>query len=233
MTSLKASKKAIASPSKAELVLDTNTILSLAPVASEASQAYGLYEKQAEATLAYRDSEASLADEFYTWLVAHKPDYKTYQAVKKHITTSLASSKGRKFETVEKWLNAYVIKEVKALGYELPKAESKSAQGMANLRSELSALSDTDIVTQIAELAKQGASGDKEALKRATQLASEKQKREKQEANAIKKADSKATTELKGALKRWITGLEHEQLAALLWAKNHFNEVTKLAKQAK
>jgi hypothetical protein len=229
--SLKAVKQAVKTPSKAELVLDTSVILSLAPITGEASQAYNLYEKQAEATLAYRESEATLADEFYTWLSDNQPDYKTYQAVKKHITTSLASSKGRKFETVEKWLNAYVIKEVKALGYELPKAESKSAQGMASLRAELASLSDDAIVAQIESLAKQGASGDKVALKKATQLATEKQKRDKQAENAIKKADSKATTELKGALKKWVTGLDNQQLAALVWAKNNFAQITKLSKQ--
>ena len=226
MSSLKATKQQQHSPSKAELVLTDSVKLSLATVTGEATKAFELYAKQQDASVAYETAENILTDELYSYLIETKPDYATYQAVKKHIINSISASKGRKYDTIEKWFNANIVKGIKALGYELPKAESKNAESMSKLRAELASVSDNEIVAQIASLAK---AGDKDSLKRATQLASEKQKREKQAENASKKADSKATTELKGALKRWIGGLDNQQLAAMLWAKNHFSQIEKLA----
>jgi hypothetical protein len=228
--SLKSNKAIAHSPSKVETILSDSVKLTLAPIVGEANTTFGLYERQAEATKAYQDNEAVLVDSFYSYLTEAKPDYPTYQAVKKHLINSIASVKNRKFDTIEKWLNSYVIKEVKALGYELPKAESKNAESMSKLRSELASIDDTSLSVQIEQLAKAGASGDKESLKRATQLASEKQKREKQAQNAIKKTESKNTTELKNALKRWVTGSNLEQLATLVWVKNNYEQVAKLAR---
>ena len=228
--SLKSNKAQAHSPSKVENILSDSVKLTLAPIVGEANTTFGLYERQAEATKAYQDNEAVLVDSFYSYLTEAKPDYPTYQAVKKHLINSIASVKNRKYDTIEKWLNSYVIKEVKALGYELPKAESKNAESMSKLRSELASIDDTSLSVQIEQLAKAGASGDKESLKRATQLASEKQKREKQAQNAIKKTESKNTTELKNALKRWVTGSDLEQLATLVWVKNNYEQVAKLAR---
>ena len=226
--SLKANKAKQHSPSKAEIILSDNAKLALADTTGKANEAFGLFIKQQDASVAYDNAEQAVADTLYSYLLSAKPDYANYQAIKKHIIQSLADSKGRKFETVENWFSKYIVKSLKALGFEPPKAESKAAQGMSALRAELASISDADLVSQIAELAK---AGDKDSLKRATQLAGEKVKREKQAENAIKKADSKATTELKNALKRWITGADSETLTALLWAKNHISEVTKLSKR--
>jgi hypothetical protein len=228
--SLKSNKAIAHSPSKAETILSDSVKLTLAPIVGEANTTFGLYERQAEATKAYRDNEAVLVDSFYSYLTEAKPDYPTYQAVKKHLINSIASVKNRKYDTIEKWLNGYVIKEVKALGYELPKAESKNAESMAKLRSELSSIDDDTLVTQIAELAK---AGNAESLKRATQLAKEKQKRETQAVTQAKKSESKASTELKNALKRWVSGMNPTELATLVYVKNNFSDVTKLAKITK
>jgi hypothetical protein len=230
MSSLKATKQQQHSPSKAELVLTDSVKLSLATVTGEATKAFELYAKQQDASVAYETAENILTDELYSYLIETKPDYATYQAVKKHIINSISASKGRKYDTIEKWFNANIVKGVKALGYELPKAESKNAESMSKLRAELASVSDNEIVAQIASLAK---AGDKDSLKRATQLASEKQKREKQAENAIKKSESKATTELKSALKRFVSGLDSEGLAAMLYVKNHFSEIKTLAKATK
>ena len=230
MSSLKATKQQQHSPSKAELVLTDSVKLSLATVTGEATKAFELYAKQQDASVAYETAENILTDELYSYLIETKPDYATYQAVKKHIINSISASKGRKYDTIEKWFNANIVKGIKALGYELPKAESKNAESMSKLRAELASVSDNEIVAQIASLAK---AGDKDSLKRATQLASEKQKREKQAENAIKKSESKATTELKSALKRFVSGLDSEGLAAMLYVKNHFNDIKKLAKATK
>ena len=228
--SLKSNKALAHSPTKAETILSDSVKLSLANVTGEASKAFELFAKQQDASIAYETAEGILTDELYTYLVQTQPDYATYQAVKKHIINSISASKGRKFDTIEKWFNANIVKGVKALGYELPKAESKNAESMAKLRAELSSIDDDTLVTQIAELAK---AGNAESLKRATQLAKEKQKRETQAVTQAKKSESKASTELKGALKRWISGMSPTELATLVYVKNNFNEVTKFAKVTK
>lgn len=225
--SLKANKAQAHAPSKAETILTDSVKLSLATVTGEATKAFELFAKQQDVSVAYETAENILTDELYSYLVETKPDYATYQAVKMHIINSISLSKGRKYETIEKWFNASIVKGVKALGYELPKAESKNAESMAKLRSELSSIDDAELVMQIATLAQ---AGDKDSLKRATQLASEKQKREKQAETLAKKSESKNTTELKGALKRWISGADSDLLVALLWVKNHQDQVMKLAK---
>ena len=225
--SLKSNKAQAHSPSKVETILTDSVKLTLANVVGEASKAFELHVKHLDASTAYETAEGILTDELYSYLFNTQPDYATFQAVKKHIITSISASKGRKYETIEKWFNANIVKGVKALGYELPKAESKNAESMAKLRAELSSIDDSELVKQIATLAQ---AGDKDSLKRATQLASEKQKREKQATTQAKKTESKASTELKGALKRWITGADTELLAALLWVKNNPEKVIKLAK---
>lgn len=228
--SLKSNKAQAHSPSKAETILSDSVKLSLAMVTGEATKAFELFAKQQDASIAYETAEGILTDELYTYVTMSTPDYPTWQAIKKHIINSISLSKGRKCDTIEKWFNANIVKGLKALGYELPKSESKNAESMSKLRSELASIDDTSLSVQIEQLAKAGASGDKESLKRATQLASEKQKREKQAQNAIKKTESKNTTELKNALKRWVTGSDLEQLATLVWVKNNYEQVAKLAR---
>jgi hypothetical protein len=229
-TSLKASTKAVKAPSKVETVLSDAVKLALSSVAGEATKAFELYAKQQDASVAYETSETKLASEFYTWLYNAKPDYGTFHSVRKHIVSTISESKGRKFETIEKWFNSYVIKAVKALGYELPKAESKAAEGMAKKRAELAKIDNATLEKQITELRK---ASDKASLKQALTLANERDKRELQAKNAIKKNETKATTELKTMLKKWVSGMGATELATLVYAKNNFNEVTKLLNQAK
>jgi hypothetical protein len=159
-----------------------------------------------------------------------KPNYATWQAIKKHIIESISISKGRKFGTIEIWFNANVVKALKELGYVLPKAESKNAESMSKLRAELSSIEDDDLVLQIAELAK---AGDKASLKKAAQLASEKEKRTKQALTEVKKSESKASSELKTMLKKWLSGMTPSELATLVYVKNNFNDISKIAKVTK
>jgi len=228
--SLKATTKATKAPSKAEVILTAEVKLALASVTGEATKAFDLFAKKLDASIAYETSENKLADGFYTWLVKTKPNYATFQAVKKHMITAISESKGRKYDTIEKWFNTNVVKAVKALGYELPKAESKNAEGMAKLRAELSSIDNATLAKTIETLAK---AGDKDSLKKATQLANEKAKREKQAVTNAKKNESKATTELKAMLKKWVSGMGATELATLVYAKNNFNEVVKLLNQSK
>lgn len=228
--SLKASKQVAHSPSKVEVILNDNVKLALASVTGEGSKAFELYAKQQDASVAYDNAEELFTNDLYSYLVEAMPDYATFQAIKKHIINSIATAKGRKYDTIEKWLNDKVIKAIKALGYELPKAESKSAQGMAKLRSELSVLSDSDLTNTIETLK---SSNDYDNLKQINKYVTEKQKREKAKAREIEKRESSNTKDLKNTLKKFITGLDSEGLAAMLYVKNHFNEVKQLAKATK
>jgi hypothetical protein len=177
-----------------------------------------------------QEKEQDFAHSFVSYVKDNALSYSSYQATKKHVQNSIAISKKQEPETVEKWLNK-IVKAYMALakldGYTLPKSESKNAESMSKLRSELASIDDNALQAQIE------ASVKASDFKRATQLASEKQKREKQIANANKKAESKSVTELKNALKRYITGASSEQLALMLWVKNNQNEVAKLAKITK
>ncbi len=233
MTSLKASKQVSHSPSKVETVLSDSVKLTLAPIVSEATIAYQFGIDHEKLVMTKQEKEQAFAHSFISYVKDKALNYGSYQATKKHIQQSIALSKKQSPETVEKWLNK-IVKAYLSIadlgGYTLPKSESKNAESMSKLRAELSSIDDSELVSQIAELAK---AGDKDSLKKATQLASEKQKREKQAENASKKADSKATTELKNALKRFITGADTEVLALMLFAKNNLSEIKKLAKITK
>ena len=229
-TSLKATKQQAHSPSKVDIVLSDSVKLSLAPIVSEASSVYQFgidYEKM---TMSKQEREQVFAHNFVSYVKDNSLNYADYQAVKKHIQQSIATSKKQSVETVEKWLNK-IVKSYMAIadleGFTLPKAESKNAVAMSALRAELASVPDNELVDKIATLAK---AGDKESLKQATQLASEKAKREKQAQNAIKKTESKNTTDMKNALKKFITGATVEQLAVMAFAKNNLNVVAKLMK---
>lgn len=228
--SLKQSKKAVKTPSKAELVLSDNVKLTLAPIVSEASSAYQFGLDYEKLVMTKQEKEQGFAYHFVSYVRDNKLDYDNYLAVKKHIQQSIATSKKQEYKSVEIWLNR-IVKECFKLGsfegYSLPTSEKRSAVAMSELRAELASISDTDLVNQIVDLRK---AGDTASLKRATQLSVEKDRREKQAINAVKRADSKNATELKTALKKWVTGMDTEQLAALVWAKNHFAQVVKLSK---
>jgi hypothetical protein len=226
-TSLKATKKAIATPSKVEAVLSSAIKLALADVTHNANMAFGLYVKNLDASTAYMSSEKDLSNGFYTWLNKTQPDYNTLNSVKKHIITSISVSKGRAYATIEKWFNTNVMKAVKDLGYVLPKAESKNAESMAKKRAELAKIDNATLLKNITDLKQ---ASDKASLKQAFSLMSELEKRQEQADNAIIKAEKIASTELKNTLKKFITGLNSNELAVMMYVKNNFSEVAKLAK---
>jgi len=228
--SLKASKQVAHSPSKAEIVLSDKEKLTYAPMVALCAKAYG-YELDSE-KLTQLQGKANLefAQNFVNIVRENELSYSSYQALKKHIIQSIATAKHIEYASVEKWFNPIIkgyIKNDLADGYELPKAESKNAEAMSKLRSVLSAIPSDKLQAEIEASAKAG------DFKRASQLASEKQKREKQAQNAIKKTESKHITELKNALKKFITGADSEVLGLMLYAKNNLAEIKKLAKPTK
>jgi ribosomal protein L22 len=225
--SLKANKAQAHAPSKAETILTDSVKLSLAPIVSEATTAYQFGIDHEKLVMSKQEKEQAFAHSFVSYVKDNALSYSSYQAAKKHVQTSIAISKKQEPETVEKWLNK-IVKSYIAIadlgGYTLPKSESKNAESMSKLRAELSSIDDNALQAQIEQLAKAG------DFKKASQLATEKQKREKQAVTQAKKTESKASTELKGVLKRWIGSADTELLAALLWAKNHQAQIIKLSK---
>jgi hypothetical protein len=232
-TSLKATKKATSAPSKAETILSDSIKLALAPIVSEATSAYQFGIDYERLEKLKQETEQLFAHSFVSYVKDNALNYTNYHATKKHIQNSIALSKKQAPETVEKWLNKIIksyMSVAKLDGFELPKAESKNAESMSKLRAELAKIDNATLSKTIETLAK---AGDKESLKKATQLASEKAKREKQAINSAKQSESKATTELKNMLKKWITGANATELATLVYVKNNFNDVTKFAKLTK
>jgi hypothetical protein len=232
-TSLKATKKTATAPSKVESILSDSVKLALAPIVSDATSAYQFGMDYEKLVMTKQEKEQVFAHSFVSYVKSNALNYSNYHATKKHIQNSIALSKKQSPETVEKWINK-IVKSYMAVakldGYELPKAESKNAVSMNKLRTELASIDNATLSKTIETLAK---AGDKDSLKKATQLASEKAKREKQAINSAKQSESKATTELKNMLKKWITGANATELATLVYVKNNFNDVTKFAKLTK
>lgn len=231
--SLKASKQVAHSPSKAEIVLTDNQKLSYAPMVALCAKAYG-YELDSE-KLTQLQGKANLefASNFVNIVRDNELSYSSYQALKKHTIQSIANAKHIEYASVEKWFNPIIkgyIKNDLADGYELPKSESKNAESMGKLRAELSAIPSDKLQDNIVELRK---ATDSDSLKQAAQYAKELEKRRQQAENALRKTESKAITEKKTELKQWLTGLDLEGLAAMLYVKNHFNDIKKLAKATK
>lgn len=229
-TSLKASKKAVKAPSKGEVLLSDSEIIKLAPVALLFSNSYQFGIDHEKLVLAKGESETAAAHGFVNYVKDNKLTYQAMLAVKKHLIESIATSKKQAFGTIQNWFNKIVkgyLTNADLKGFVMPKAESKNAESMAKKRGELAKIADSDLQGLIEANAKAG------DFKKAAQLSTEKAKREKQATNAIKQSESKATTELKTMLKKWVGSLDSTQLAALVYAKNNFGEIAKLAKSTK
>jgi len=230
-TSLKASKQVAHSPSKVEIVLSDKEKLTYAPMVALCAKAYGYELESEKLTQLQGKANFEFAQNFVNIVRENELSYSSYQALKKHTIQSIATAKHIQFDSVEKWFNPIIksyIKNDLADGYELPKAESKNAVAMSKLRNELASIESDNLQAEIE------ASIKAEDFKRATQLASEKQKREKQEKNALVKAYKQNVSGLKKQIKDKITKFDNElQLAALMWAVNNVNEVIKLSKITK
>jgi hypothetical protein len=229
-TSLKATKKAIKTPSKGEVILSDSEIIKLAPVALLFSNSYQFGIDHEKLTLAKGESENNSAENFVNYVKDNALNYQTMLAVKKHLIESIAKAKKQAIKTIELWLNKIIkayLSNADLKGFELPKAESKSAESMAKKRAEFAKIADSELQAQIEASARAG------DFKKASQLSTEKAKREKQAQNAIKQSESKATTELKTMLKKWVGSMNSTELVALVYAKNNFGEIAKLAKSTK
>lgn len=226
MTSLRAVKSATKKPSAVELVLTDKQKLSYAPMVELCAKAYGYTLETEKLTQLQGKANRDFAMEFVDIVRDNELNYESYQALKKHTIQSLANAKGIEYASVEKWFNPIIkgyLKNDLADGYELPKAEGRSAIAMSETRKALASLSLIDLEKQIQASAK---SGD---FKKASQLASEKKRRVSMAENQVKKAEAKRLAELKSDLRAFIGLLDSDGLVAMMYVKNHFDTIKQMA----
>jgi excinuclease UvrABC helicase subunit UvrB len=104
-----------------------------------------------------------------------------------------------------------------------PKKQSRSAVSMAKARAELAEKSDSELDAELAEHAKNL------DFTKAKKIQDEIKKRVKDKASIAKKEDNAYIKELKLDLKKWVGSLNQNQLACLVYVRENFEEVLKLA----
>jgi hypothetical protein len=161
--------------------------------------------------------------EKFAYIVGTSPTYELWTTLAKEITEQLIAVKKVAPKTAEKYLTQiYTICRV-TFDLEKPRKESKSAVSMARARAELAKKSTPDLKAELAESAKNL------DFTQAKKLQSEIARRDKSEQSEVARSEGKATTELKNSLKKWIGKLQPNELACLVYVRENFEEVLKLA----
>lgn len=100
-----------------------------------------------------------------------------------------------------------------------PKKQTASAISMSKARAELAALTDKQLDNMLAAAA---AAGD---YKGAAKYQGEIDKRKKAAERESSRAQSSQVSELRKSLKTWVNSIEPNQLAALLWVRQNWDQV--------
>jgi hypothetical protein len=217
---LSASKRAIAKPSEAEVVLSDVTKSSLNEIVTSAINAYDAGIKKAE--LIYSTAE-SLASALGT-----EPDYPTWTAQFNYVEREIVARRKISVESAQNLLTEVRKTMLSAFNLDKPRAKSRTAEANAKARAEFA---DAPVAKLQAEKIALAKNGDAQSLKRAVKIQAEIEKRAKLEASANAKAESKGITKLRKTLKDWVQGMDAESLATLVYAKENFEAVEKLAKK--
>ena len=228
--SLKATKQAIAKPSKVEIVLNDKQLLGFAPIVSLANDLIQFEIEHEELKGLLSKKRQSMAHAFCQLMSESNADYVTAMAYKKHLFASVASAQGVTSEYVGKQVNPLINSCAKEGNYKnlaWLKSPNKSAVSMSKARAEFEALSDSDIKQKVQALAKA------EDFTGASKYSKELERRAKVKALEIKRNESKALTSLKTDVKAFITSADTEQLAAFVYTMNNIDAVLKLANQSK
>jgi hypothetical protein len=161
--------------------------------------------------------------EKFAYVMGTEPSYELWNTFSKQVVEQLIAVKKVSPKTAEKYLTQiYTICRV-TFELEKPRKASKSAVSMAKARAELAEKSMTDLKAELAESAKNL------DFTQAKKLQSEIARRDKAEQSETARSEGKATTELKNSLKKWISKLEPNELACLVYVRENFEEVLKLA----
>ena len=161
--------------------------------------------------------------EKFAYVMGTEPSYELWNTFSKQVVEQLIAVKKVAPKTAEKYLTEiYKICHV-TFDLEKPRKESKSAVSMARARAELAKKSTPDLKAELAESAKNL------DFTQAKKLQSEIARRDKSEQSETARSEGKATTELKNSLKKWISKLQPNELACLVYVRENFEEVLKLA----
>lgn len=163
------------------------------------------------------------ADKF-AHVMGTQPSYELWTTFSKEVEEKLIAVKKVAPKTAQGYMTQ-IFKICKvSFALEKPRKQSKSAVSMAKSRAELAEKSNATLKAELESYAKAF------DFSKAKQIQSEIKRREKAEQSETKKAESKATTELKNTLKKWIGGLNPNELATLVYVKENFTKIEKLLK---
>jgi len=162
------------------------------------------------------------AGELFAELLGDKPTYKHWLATRDAVSTELQTALKFAASTVKN-LMSDVYADLSARGIERPKAESASAKSMSAKRAELAAIPDSKLSAQRDASVK---SGD---FKKAASINDEIARRQKAKDKEAEKTDKEASAPLKAELKKWVQGMNSQQLAALVWVRENWESVASQA----
>jgi hypothetical protein len=217
---LSASKRAIAKPSEAEVVLSDVTKSSLNEIVTSAINAYDAGIKKAEAIYSTAESLASA--------LGTEPTYEDWTAQFNYVEREIVARRKISVESAQNLLTEVRKTMLSAFNLDKPRAKSRTAEANAKARAEFA---DAPVAKLQAEKIALAKNGDAQSLKRAVKIQAEIEKRAKLEASANAKAESKGITKLRKTLKDWVQGMDAQSLATLVYVKENFEAVEKQAKQ--
>ena len=219
-TTLSASKRAIAKPSEAEIVLSDVTKSQLNEIVTSAISAYDAGIKKAEAV--YMTAEM-LASSLGT-----VPTFEDWTAQFNYAEREIVARRKISVESAQNLLTEVRKTMLSAFNLDKPRAKSRTAEANAKARAEFA---DAPVAKLQAEKIALAKNGDAQSLKRAVKIQAEIEKRAKLEASANAKAESKGITKLRKTLKDWVQGMNAESLATLVYVKENFEAIEKQAKK--
>ena len=161
--------------------------------------------------------------EKFAYVLGTEPSYDLWTTFSKQITEQLIAVKKVAPKTAESYMTQiYKICKV-TFDLEKPRKESKSAVSMAKSRAELAEKKMSDLQAELAESAKNL------DFTQAKKIQAEIKRRIKSDESEQKRTEGKAITALKTDLKKWIGSLKPNELACLVYVRENFDEVLKLA----
>jgi hypothetical protein len=203
-----------------EVILSDVTKSSLNEIVTSAINVYDAGIKKAEAV--YSTAE-KLALSLGT-----KPTYEDWNAQFSYVEREIVARRKISVDSAQNILSEVRKTMLSAFHLDKPRAKSRTAEANAKARAEFA---DAPVAKLQAEKIALAKNGDAQSLKRALKIQAEIEKRAKLEASANAKAESKGITKLRKTLKDWVQGMDAESLATLVYVKENFEAVEKLAKK--
>ena len=168
------------------------------------------------------DTNIMAAGELFEELLGEKPTYKHWIATGDAVRNELQTALKFAASTVKN-LMTDVYADLSARGIERPKADSPSAKSMSAKRAELAAIPESKLSVQRDASVKAG------DFKKAASINDEIARRQKAKDKEAEKTDKEASAPLKAELKKWVQGMNSQQLAALVWVRENWESVASQA----